>query len=45
MMNGKIVESGDFSLVSKIETEGYQEIKKKSATIGTCIVKETMQHE
>lgn len=47
MMDGKIVRSGDASLVSEIEANGYQELKKekKVETIGTCIMKESMKHE
>ena len=44
--NGKIVETGDFSLVKKIEKEGYNKyISKKVESIGTCAVKRVVSHE
>lgn len=45
MMNGKIVQSGDFSLVDYIEKNGYEKIEKKRVELGTCIVKEITRHE
>ena len=49
MVDGKIVKSGDISLVSYIEEHGYDEFKKKETkkvvSIGTCAVKETLKHE
>ena len=45
---GKIVESGDYSLVKKIEKEGYNkyiENELKSNSIGTCAVKSVVGHE
>jgi len=41
MMDGKIIKSGDASLVKTIEKEGYDKIKKSSTTI----IKENKQHE
>ena len=44
--NGKIVETGDFSLVKKIESDGYNKyIDKKNESIGTCAVKSVVSHE
>ncbi len=46
MIDGKIVKTGDFSLVKEIETEGYSKyINKKDNSIGTCVVKEMISHE
>lgn len=49
MVDGRIVKSGDVSLVAEIEQQGYdhykQEKKKKVTTIGTCAVKESLKHE
>ena len=45
MMNGKIIKSGDFSLVDYIEKNGYEKIEKKQETLGTCIMKELAHHE
>ena len=41
MMDGKIIKSGDASLVKKIETEGYDKIKKSS----TSAMKENQNNE
>ena len=44
--NGKIVETGDFSLVDKIEKEGFKSTKeKKVESIGECAIKEILKHE
>ena len=44
--NGKIVESGNFDLVKKIEKEGYNKyIDTKENSIGTCAVKSVISHE
>ena len=44
--NGKIVETGDFSLVDKIEKEGFKITKeKKVESIGECAIKEILKHE
>lgn len=45
MMNGRIVKSGDFSLVDYVEKNGYEKIEKKENKIGTCVVKEITRHE
>jgi Fe-S cluster assembly ATP-binding protein len=47
MMDGKIVKSGDSSLVNEIEKSGYNNLSqdKKSISIGTCIVKEMLKDE
>jgi len=50
MVDGKIVESGDASLVKEIEKNGYdqykkQKLEKKVSSIGTCAVKEKIRHE
>ena len=45
MMNGKIVKSGDKSLVQYIEENGYGEIEEKKEIIGTCIVKDILDNE
>lgn len=45
MMNGRIVKSGDFSLVDYIEKNGYEKVEKKQVELGTCIVKEITRHE
>ena len=41
MFGGKIIESGDFSLVKEIETNGYDKFKKNS----THIIEEAEKHE
>ena len=44
--DGKIVRSGDYSLVKEIEKNGFKEINvKKVSSIGTCAIKEIMKHE
>ena len=44
--NGKIVETGNFDLVKKIEKEGYNKYNfKKISSIGSCAVKEMIQDE
>ena len=44
--DGKIVRSGDYSLVKEIEKNGFQNIKqKKVVSIGTCAVKENLKNE
>lgn len=43
MKEGTIMKSGDASLVEEVETKGYDSFK--SPISGTCIVKETLQHE
>lgn len=46
MCDGKIVKTGDFSLVKEIEEEGYNKyLMKKTETIGTCVVKEMINNE
>ena len=45
MMNGRIVQSGDFQLVDYIEKNGYEKIEKKQSNLGTCMMKEMAQHE
>ena len=43
---GKIVKSGDYSLVSEIEKTGFQNINNKKITsIGTCAIKEKLKNE
>ena len=44
--DGKIVKSGDYSLVKEIEKNGFEEINtKKVSSIGTCVIKEIIKHE
>ena len=44
--NGKIVKSGDYTLVKEIEEKGFQDISSKKVTsIGVCAVKENLKHE
>ena len=44
--DGKIVKSGDYSLVKEIEKNGFNEINTKKVTsIGTCAIKEIINHE
>ncbi len=45
LSEGKIVKTGDFSLVDEIEKKGFQEIKNKKISIGSCAVKEKLNHE
>lgn len=46
LKDGKIVESGDATLVSRIEKYGYEEIQnKKTLKTGACIMKEMNRHE
>ena len=45
MMNGRIVKSGDFSLVDYIEKNGYEKIEKKKIELGTCAVRELTKNE
>ena len=43
---GKIIKTGDYSLVKEIEKEGFQNISTKKVTsIGTCAIKEKISHE
>ena len=44
--DGKIVKTGDYSLVKKIEEEGFQNINSKKVTsIGVCAIKEKLKNE
>ena len=44
--DGKIVKTGDYSLVKEIEKNGFKEINSKKVTsIGTCAIKEFIKHE
>lgn len=46
MCDGKIVKTGDLSLVKEIEENGYNKyLTKKTSTIGTCVVKEMINNE
>lgn len=46
MVDGKIVKTGDFSLVKEIELNGYNKyLNKKNLSIGTCVVKEMINNE
>lgn len=48
MANGKIVKSGDLSIVKEIEANGYDAYKEKEKnkiSIGSCIIKESLNHE
>lgn len=49
MVNGKIVKSGDKSLVEYVEENGYGEVKnnssKKNIIVGTCAMKEKFKNE
>lgn len=45
MMNGKIIKSGDSSLVNYVEEHGYEEINKKRELVGTCVVKDILNNE
>ena len=43
---GKIIKTGDYSLVKEIEQNGFKEINTKKVTsIGTCAIKEIVKHE
>ena len=43
---GKIVKSGDYSLVKEIEEQGFQNINSKKVTsIGVCAIKENLKNE
>ena len=43
---GKIIKTGDYSLVKEIEKNGFKEINTKKVTsIGTCAIKEIVKHE
>lgn len=44
MQDGAIVKNGDVSLVKEVEEKGYK-INKKIDSIGTCVVKEMIDHE
>ena len=44
--DGKIVKTGDYSLVKEIEENGFKKINvKKNNSIGTCAIKEFINHE
>ena len=44
--DGKIVKTGDYSLVKEIEANGFKDINvKKVNSIGTCAIKEIINHE
>ena len=44
--DGKIIKTGDYSLVKEIEEKGFQEIKSKKVTsIGVCAIKEKLKNE
>ena len=44
--DGKIVKTGDYSLVKEIEKNGFKNINvKKVTSIGTCAIKEIIKHE
>ena len=44
--DGKIVKTGDYGLVKEIEKNGFKDINvKKVTSIGTCAIKEIMNHE
>ena len=44
--DGKIIKTGDYSLVKEIEEKGFQEIKsKKVNSIGVCVIKEKLKNE
>ena len=43
---GKIIKTGDYSLVKEIEKKGFQSINTKKVTsIGTCTIKEKLKNE
>lgn len=44
--DGKIIKTGDYSLVSEIEKYGFKEQNnKKTISIGTCAIKESIKNE
>lgn len=44
--DGKIVKTGDYSLVKKIEEQGFENINlKKVTSIGVCAIKEKLKNE
>ena len=44
--NGKIIKTGDYNLVKEIEKNGFKNINsKKINSIGTCAIKEIINHE
>ena len=43
--NGSIKETGDYTLVDKIEKTGFKNNTKKVSSIGTCAVKEKLKNE
>ena len=44
--DGKIIKTGDYSLVKEIEKNGFKNINDKKVTsIGTCAIKEIINHE
>lgn len=45
MMNGKIIKSGDETLVKFIEDNGYEKVQQKKEIISTCIVKDILDNE
>ena len=47
MVSGKIVKTGDYSLVREIEKDGYSKYTRENLkeTIGTCAVKEMINNE
>ena len=44
IQDGKIVKTGDYSLVDEVEESGFNNIKKVT-TIGTCAIKEKIKNE
>lgn len=42
--DGTIVKTGDYSLVSEVEENGFNSIKKMES-IGTCVIKENLKNE
>lgn len=46
LSEGKIIKTGDFSLVKEIEEKGFENVKtKKVESIGTCAIREKLKHE
>ena len=44
--DGKIIKTGDYSLVKEIEKNGFKDINvKKVTSIGTCAIKEITKNE
>ena len=44
--DGKIVKTGDYSLVKEVEEKGFQNINSKKVTsIGVCAIKEKFKNE